>query len=125
MGPIPRSKTLAELAPTTPDALYRPPKCALSAYSQFHTSLSKQLVGSHQKCIGVNDQYLLEPSLLVAPVVVQNATKGEVYFPAGADWQSLLRPECGCGEGGEQADGSGTARHHPGLLAQGERRSDH
>ena len=41
-------------------------------------------------CRGVNDQYLLGPSLLVAPVTVQNATSRSVYFPRGADWQDFF-----------------------------------
>ena len=39
----------------------------------------------------VDDQYLLGPSLLVAPVVVQGATNRSVVFPGGAgvQWQSV------------------------------------
>ena len=37
----------------------------------------------------VDDQYLLGPELLVAPVTTQNATTRSVYFPAGAKWQSF------------------------------------
>jgi alpha-D-xyloside xylohydrolase len=37
----------------------------------------------------VDDQYLLGPSLLVAPVVVQGATNRTVVFPAGATWVSV------------------------------------
>jgi len=37
----------------------------------------------------VDDQYLLGPSLLVAPVVVQGATNRSVVFPAGATWVSV------------------------------------
>lgn len=33
------------------------------------------------KCRGIDDQYLLGPDFLVAPVTVQNATSREVYFP--------------------------------------------
>ena len=36
----------------------------------------------------VDDQYLLGPELLVAPVTTQNATTPR-YFPAGAKWQSF------------------------------------
>ena len=37
----------------------------------------------------VNDQYLLGPRLLVAPVTVQNATSRVVLFPKGATWTSF------------------------------------
>ena len=37
----------------------------------------------------IDDQYLLGPSLLVAPVVVQGATNRSVIFPAGATWTSV------------------------------------
>jgi alpha-D-xyloside xylohydrolase len=40
-------------------------------------------------CYGVDDQYLLGPALLVAPVVVQGATNRTVVFPAGASWTSV------------------------------------
>lgn len=38
---------------------------------------------------GVDDQYLLGPDFLVAPVTVQNATQRAVIFPAGAMWTSV------------------------------------
>ena len=37
-------------------------------------------------CIGINDQFLLGPRYLVAPVVEQGATTRHLYFPQGADW---------------------------------------
>jgi alpha-D-xyloside xylohydrolase len=54
------------------------------------------------KCVGVNDQYLLGTSLLVAPVVIQNATEREVYFPAGADWQDFFDPNAEVVKGGSK-----------------------
>lgn len=36
--------------------------------------------------IGVNDQYMFGPSLLIAPVTTQGATSRMVYFPKGAKW---------------------------------------
>ena len=37
----------------------------------------------------VDDQYMLGPLYLVAPVTVQNATSRSVVFPAGANWQNI------------------------------------
>merc|ERR1712216_1003695 len=44
-------------------------------------------------CRGINDQYMLGPLLLVAPVTQQNATQRGVYFPAGANWQHFFTTE--------------------------------
>lgn len=41
-------------------------------------------------CRGIDDQYMLGPMLLVAPVTVQRATARSVYFPAGASWEHLF-----------------------------------
>jgi alpha-D-xyloside xylohydrolase len=38
---------------------------------------------------GVDDQYLLGPGILVAPVTSQGATERSVVFPAGAAWSSV------------------------------------
>lgn len=38
---------------------------------------------------GIDDQYLLGPDLLVAPISVRGATSRQVYFPAGASWRSF------------------------------------
>lgn len=38
---------------------------------------------------GVDDQYLLGPDYLVAPVTLENATSRSVVFPAGAVWTSV------------------------------------
>ena len=43
-----------------------------------------------RKCRGINDQYMLGPKYLVAPVTVENATTRTLYFPAGADWLDFL-----------------------------------
>ena len=40
--------------------------------------------------MGLNSQYMLGPRLLVAPVVVQNATSRQVYFPRGATWRNFF-----------------------------------
>jgi alpha-D-xyloside xylohydrolase len=39
---------------------------------------------------GINDQYMLGPKYLVAPVTTQNSTSREVYFPKGASWTNLF-----------------------------------
>eukprot|EP01047_Picozoa_sp_COSAG01_P028442 COSAG01_NODE_1909_length_8928_cov_64.180315_13_plen_515_part_00 len=44
------------------------------------------------KCVHINDEFLLGSSLLVAPVVVQNATSRQVYFPTGANWLRFFNP---------------------------------
>ena len=41
-------------------------------------------------CRGIDDQYLLGPELLVAPVTAQHATNRSVYFPAGATWEHFF-----------------------------------
>lgn len=38
----------------------------------------------------INDQYFLGADLMVAPVYKQGAVSREVYFPAGASWQSFF-----------------------------------
>ena len=40
--------------------------------------------------VGVNDQYMLGPKYLVAPVVTQGATTRKMYFPAGASWKQIF-----------------------------------
>jgi alpha-D-xyloside xylohydrolase len=40
-------------------------------------------------CYNVDDQFLLGPLYLVAPVTAQGATNRSVVFPAGARWQSV------------------------------------
>jgi len=42
---------------------------------------------------GINDQYLLGPRYLVAPVTVQNARSRNVYFPKGAKWTHIFTKE--------------------------------
>ena len=44
---------------------------------------------SDPACAVVDDQYLLGPDLLVAPVALQGATSRQVVFPAGASWRSV------------------------------------
>ena len=45
---------------------------------------------SDPKCAGINDQYMLGPKYLVAPVTAENATTRTLYFPAGADWLDVF-----------------------------------
>ena len=40
-------------------------------------------------CRHINDQYMLGPRYLVAPVTVQNATSRKMYFPKGVNWKHL------------------------------------
>lgn len=42
---------------------------------------------------GINDQYMLGPKYLVAPVTIQNQTSRKVYFPKGASWKHLFTKE--------------------------------
>ena len=42
-----------------------------------------------EHAVGINDQYLLGPRLLVAPVTDYGARKRQVYFPAGARWRDF------------------------------------
>jgi len=53
------------------------------------------------RCAGIDDQFLLGPRILVAPVTAQNATTRAMYFPAGASWQSLLHKDQPPIEGGQ------------------------
>jgi alpha-D-xyloside xylohydrolase len=46
-----------------------------------------------QGCRGIDDQYMLGPKYLVAPVTAQNATTRKLYFPAGADWRDVWSGE--------------------------------
>ena len=52
-------------------------------------------------CRGINDQYMLGPKYLVAPVTTQNATSRSVYFPAGASWRSVFHPDKPTTKGGQ------------------------
>ncbi len=40
-------------------------------------------------CYDIDDEYLLGPGILVAPVTSQGATERSVVFPAGATWVSV------------------------------------
>ena len=51
-------------------------------------------------CRGINDQYMLGPKFLVAPVTTQNATSRMVYLPAGARWRDVNHPSNPPLEGG-------------------------
>ena len=42
---------------------------------------------------GINDQYLLGPKYLVAPVTIQGAKHQSVYFPKGASWTNVFTEE--------------------------------
>ena len=44
---------------------------------------------SDPRVAGIKDQYLLGPSLLVAPVLVDKATSRKVYLPVGDNWRLL------------------------------------
>ncbi len=41
---------------------------------------------SDADCVGVDDQFLLGPDLLVAPVLHEGARRRAVYLPAGTAW---------------------------------------
>ena len=40
--------------------------------------------------IGIDNQYLFGPDLLVAPVTIQGATSRLVYFPQGTNWVNIF-----------------------------------
>jgi len=42
---------------------------------------------------GINNQYMLGPKYLVAPVTVQGQTNRSMYFPEGATWTNLFTKE--------------------------------
>ena len=42
-----------------------------------------------ERAVGIDDQYLLGPKYLVAPVTEQGATNRSIYFPAGATWRHV------------------------------------
>ena len=56
---------------------------------------------SDPRTAGIDDQYLLGPKILVAPVTAQHATTRTMYFPAGARWQSLLHADAAPIKGGQ------------------------
>ena len=43
-----------------------------------------------EKCIDINDQFMLGASLLIAPVTRQGVTSRTVYFPEGANWVNIF-----------------------------------
>ena len=43
--------------------------------------------------VGIRDEYMFGPALLVAPVTQQGATTREVYLPLGADWYNYWTNE--------------------------------
>ena len=45
-----------------------------------------------ENCIGIDDQFLLGPDLLVSPVYRRAATRRRMYFPAGETWSSFWEP---------------------------------
>ena len=40
-------------------------------------------------CRGIDDQFMLGPKYLVAPVTAQGATTRKMHFPAGAQWKNV------------------------------------
>ena len=56
---------------------------------------------SDPKTAGIDDQFLLGPRILVAPVTAQRATTRTMYFPAGASWQPLLHKDAPPIKGGQ------------------------
>ena len=68
----------------------------------------------------IDDQYMLGPSLLVAPVTKQGATSREVYFPcdqgAGSTrWESFFDASVDVACGSQSVESAGATGEHPGL----------
>jgi alpha-glucosidase (family GH31 glycosyl hydrolase) len=68
---VPYFYTLAEEAHASGTPMVRP---LLYAYPR------------DQQSWGIEDEYLVGPEILVAPVMTENTTTREVYLPAGDDW---------------------------------------
>jgi alpha-D-xyloside xylohydrolase len=49
--------------------------------------------GKDEKVLGITDEYMFGPAILVAPVVQQGATTREVYLPEGTDWYNFWTNE--------------------------------
>ena len=56
--------------------------------------------------VGINDEYLLGPYLLVAPVTIKGATARMVYFPFGCNWINIF-------DGSKVAGGQKIVVHAP------------
>ena len=65
----------------------------------------------------VDDQFMLGPDLLIAPVIEEGTRRRKVYLPAGTEWVDAWSGETV--PGGQTINPRGAPRAPPALLAQG------
>ena len=72
-----------------------------------------------EACWEVDDQFMLGPALLVAPVIVEQATSRDVYLPVGATWTDAWTDEVR--EGGQSITVEAPINRIPLFLRDGAR----
>jgi alpha-D-xyloside xylohydrolase len=61
--------------------------------------------------VGVDDQFMFEPDLLAAPVLVEGVRSREVVLPAGTTWMDVWTGAAQ--EGGQRMAGNAPLEHIP------------